>query len=97
MLPFRHALLQFLLSFFGAVVGELCGLALKAFGGEKLLGQCAGLLDFLVGMAGFLGVYFLWDRWVPIQCPNCGGRMMKENARWGRHFRYTCDSCGPTQ
>jgi hypothetical protein len=97
MSPFPHSLLQVLLSVFGAVVGGLCGFALKAFGGEKILGPYAGLLELLGGAAGFLGVYFLWDRWVPIHCPSCRGRMTKAHARWGRYFIYTCDSCGRTQ
>ena len=95
--PFPHSLFQVLLSLFGAIVGILCGLALKALGGEKILGQYAGLLELLGGAAGLLGVYFLWDRWVPIHCPSCGGRMTKEHARAGRYFIFTCDSRGRTQ
>jgi hypothetical protein len=94
MLPFPHALLQFTLCFFGALGG---GLALKAICGEVMPGQAAGLFEFLGGAAGFLGVYFLWDLSVPIRCPSCGGRLKKDNGRWGRHFSYTCDSCGPSQ
>jgi hypothetical protein len=75
-------------------VGKLCGLGLEVFAGEKIPDPYAGLLEFLGGAAGFLAIYFLWDRWVPIHCPGCGGRMRKYNARWGRHFSYTCDSCG---
>ena len=96
MLPFRHALLQFLLCFVGAAAGALCGSALKAFAGEKGPGPYAGLLDFLGGAAGFLAVYLLWDRCVPIRCPGCGGRMTKDHARWGPHLGYTCVSCGRT-
>jgi hypothetical protein len=94
MLPFPHTLLQFVLCFLGALVG---GVALKAIGEANAPGRWPGLLEFLGGAAGFLAVYFLWDRCVPIRCPNCGGRLMKENMRWGPRFTYSCDSCGRMQ
>jgi hypothetical protein len=75
----------------------LSGSVLKEFGGEQVLGPYWGLLVLLGGAVGFLGIWFLWDRWVPIRCPGCGSSMTKAHARRGRHFIYTCDSCGRTQ
>jgi hypothetical protein len=93
-----HSLVQVVVTVCGAFVGEgLAGLALQAVGGEKLPGLYAGLLELLGGAAVCLGVYFLWDHWVPIHCPSCGERMTKTCARRARYFLFTCASCGRTQ
>jgi hypothetical protein len=91
--PILHALLGFLVSALGmATLATLGGIFYEA-GGREFLGLHS--FPFLVlvgGAAGFFSVLAIWNRYVPIRCPWCGGRMTM--AYQGRQQMFDCTVCG---
>jgi hypothetical protein len=89
MSPLRFTLLHVFFTAVGAFAGGVGGLALSRY-------EAAPLPFVVVGaVGGALGVYISWQRWVPIRCPACRGRMKKTG--WSRSDLFACESCGRQQ
>src|SRR5262249_19816394 len=82
MSPLLHYLVGFLVSCLGAVTGLIMCVLLWHADGLNLFGSVPfpfNLLDgavvfFVMVGGGFLGVLTPWIRYIPAQCPRCGGR-----------------------
>jgi len=82
--PVTHTLLQLALSVVGGVVGNRLAVALYQ---EEAVASVVPHLSLprLFGfLAGFFVVCILWDRYVVLNCPVCGGKMRKIYGE-GRH------------
>jgi hypothetical protein len=91
MSPVTHTLLQLALSVLGSVAGGWLGVAFYD-DGRKSIGPHFTLPCLVGSVAGFFVVFNLWDRFVPLCCPVCGGRMTKSCGE-GRHLVFKCSSC----
>jgi hypothetical protein len=91
-----HTLLQLALSVLGGVGGGYLGVALYQQDGPKSLGPHISLPSLIGAVTGFLVVFYLWDRFVPLRCPVCNGRMKKVYGE-GRHLVFRCSSCDRRQ
>jgi len=90
--PVIHTLLQLALSVVGGVVGIRVGAAFYHEEAVKSLGPHLSLPGLVGFLAGFFVVFILWDRFVPLVCPVCGGRMKKIYSE-GRHLIFRCTAC----
>ena len=91
MSPVTHTLLQLALSVLGSIAGGWLGVA-SYDDGRKSIGPHFTLPCLVGAVAGFLVVFYLWDRFVALCCPVCGGRMTKSYGE-GRHLFFKCSSC----
>jgi len=91
--PVIHTLLQLALSVIAGVIGSRVGAALYHEEAVKSLVPHLSLPRFVGFLAGFFIVFILWDRFVPLNCPVCGGKMRKIYNE-GRKLVFRCDSCG---
>ena len=92
MSPVTHTLLQLALSVLGSIAGGWLGVASYDDDGRKSIGPHFTLPCLVGAVAGFFVVFNLWDRFVPLCCPVCGGRMTKSCGE-GRHLVFKCSSC----
>ena len=74
-------------------MGAFLGTPFYVWVGRTLFGHNAGLPSFLFGITGFFVVFYLWERFVPIRCTQCGGRMKKKYGL-GKQVHFTCAGCG---
>lgn len=91
--PLLHTVVLFLVSYLGGLAGAFLGVLFFAWGGRILIGHNAGVPPFLFGVMGFFAVFYLWERFVPIRCTKCGGRMNKKYIL-ARRGVFTCPACG---
>jgi len=91
--PVTHTLLQLPVSVLGGAGGAWLGRTLFHEAGVISLVPHLRLPVLLGALAGFFLVFILWDRWVPLECPVCGGKMIKVYGE-GRHLVFRCTSCG---
>ena len=88
-MPIRlHLLLMILAQIAGFVLGIWILLALFPPGENLLL---AAVLVLLGGAAGYLLPHYIFRRWIPARCPECGG---KAQCTGGRPLQYVCQDCG---
>ena len=91
--PVIHTLLQLALSVVGGVVGNRVSAVLYPEEAVKSLVPHLSLPRLVGFLAGFILVFVLWDRIVPLVCPVCGGKMKKIYGE-GRHLVFRCSECG---
>jgi hypothetical protein len=93
MSPVTHTLLQLALSVVGGVAANRVGAALYHEESVKSLAPHLSLPRLVGFLAGFFVAFILWDRFVPLHCPVCGGKMKKIYGE-GRHLVFRCTECG---
>ena len=96
MSPVIHTLLQLALFVLGGAAGGWLGAVFHDRGGEKSIGPHVSLPSFGGAVAGFFVVFSLWNRFVPLRCPVCNGKMTKVYGQ-GRHLVFRCSSCERSQ
>ena len=94
--PYLYTLLLFLFSTSALLVGVVAGSWAYTSWGDRALGVASfPFLFFGTGLGPFFLVIYLWDRYVTVYCPGCGGVMTKKGV--GKSFLFTCTSCGRSQ
>jgi hypothetical protein len=91
--PLLHTVALFLVSYLGGLAGAFLGVVTYSWGGRALIGHHAGVPPFLFGMIAFGVVFYFWERFVPIRCTQCGGRMNKKYKLAWRGV-FSCAACG---